>query len=219
MMIGNWPVSKDDLYGPPPAYSSTRHFERPPSYTPSVYVVPVEDLNYQERDVSHTIVHLSTRLTRYLLGTGLVHMIVGVAAIICDVTLTVMNQSYSFAGLWTGASSIILGIYIIIFISQQDKHICSFERLRLFHCTIGVLSIAALVLASINLASDSCYKSFLGPDDCHQSAHVTKIVLVTIFSLICIQAALTTCLIIAHGNKLYRQGVNRSNRPMSNMTR
>jgi hypothetical protein len=190
-MAGNWPISKDELYGPPPAYSLTNNYENPPSYTPTIYVVPLREIDYQDRSASHASIILSNKFTRYLLGSGLVHMVVGLAAIVSDVILTIMNESYSFTGLWTGALSIILGIYLILYMTQPEKRICSLRRLQYFHLTLGVISIIALILSSLNLASDSCYKIYLGPDRCQHSAYLIKIVLVTIFSFIIVQVSVT----------------------------
>jgi hypothetical protein len=69
-MIGNWPISKDELYGLPPAYSIKNNYENspPPSYTPSIYVVPSRGIEYQERSSSHASIILSKTFTRYLLG-------------------------------------------------------------------------------------------------------------------------------------------------------
>jgi hypothetical protein len=202
MMVGNWPLSKDDLYGPPPAYSITNNHENPPpSYTPSVYVLPIRGLEYQERSPAHASIVLSKRFTRYLLGTGMFHMLIGLASIVCDIILTIMNESYSFTGLWTGALSIILGIYLILFMSRPEKRICSLNRLQFIHIAMFLISIIALSLASINLASDSCYKLFLGPDRCQHSAYVIKIILVTYFSFTLVQICLTTLITFVHTKK------------------
>jgi len=190
-MAGSWPISKDELYGPPPAYSLTNNYENPPSYTPTIYVVPLRGNEYQERSSSHASIILSNKFTRYLLGSGLVHMVIGLAAIVSDVILTIMNESYSFTGLWTGALSIILGIYLILYMTHPEKRICSLKRLQYFHLVMCFISIIALILSSINLASDSCYKIFLGPDRCQNSAYLIKIILVTLFSFIFIQTSTT----------------------------
>jgi len=201
-MAGNWPISKDDLYGPPPAYSIANNYENsPPSYTPSIYVVPIRNIEYQERSSSHTSIILSKKFTRYLLGSGLIHMVIGLAAIVCDVILTIMNESYSFTGLWTGALSIILGIYLILFMSRPEKRISSLKRLQYLHIIMCLISIIALILASINLASDSCYKIFLGPDRCQHSAYLIKIILVTLFVFTFIQICTTIGMRFVHIKK------------------
>ncbi|CAF2797502.1 unnamed protein product [Rotaria sp. Silwood2] len=51
MMVGNWPISKDELYGPPSACSITNNYEIPP---PSIYVVPITGVKYQERSSTRT---------------------------------------------------------------------------------------------------------------------------------------------------------------------
>ena len=203
-MVGNWPPSKDDLYGPPPAYSISNNYEHPPppSYSPSVYVLPVAGLNYQERPTSHAVVFLSRNFTRYLLGAGLLHMVIGLGSIVCDIILTIMNESFSFTGLWTGALSILLGIYLILFISHPEKRVCSLERLQFLYLGMGLVVIVALILASINLASDSCYKIFFGPDRCEHAAYAMKVVLVTSFAVLLAEVCLTFCLIIANGRQL-----------------
>ena len=204
-MIGNWPVSKDELYGPPPAYSIRNNYENPPpSYTPSsIYVVPVRGNEHEERSSSHRLIILSTKFSRYLLGSGLIHMIIGLGAIVCDIILTIMNESYSFTGLWTGALSIILGIYLILYIGKAEKRICSFQRLQFLHLAMCLVSIIALILTSINLASDACYKTFLGPDRCQYSPYLIKIILVTFFSLMFVQVCLTSVMIFVHQKKAH----------------
>jgi succinate dehydrogenase hydrophobic anchor subunit len=202
MMIGNWPISKDDLYGPPPAYSITNNYENPPpSYTPSIYIVPAREMEYQERSSSHASIILMKTFTRYLLGSGLVHMVIGLGAIVCDIILTIMNESYSFTGLWTGALSIILGIYLILFMSHPEKRICSLQRLQFLHMVMCLISIIALILASINLASDTCYKTFLGPDRCQYSPYLIKIILVTFFSFMFVQICITIVMTFVHKKK------------------
>jgi succinate dehydrogenase hydrophobic anchor subunit len=201
-MAGNWPISKDELYGPPPAYSIANNYENPPpSYTPSIYVVPIRNIEYQERSSSYASIILSKKFTRYLLGSGLVHMVIGLAAIVCDVILTIMNESYSFTGLWTGALSIILGIYLILFMSRPEKRIYSLKRLQFLHIIMFLISIIALILASINLASDSCYKIFLGPDRCQHSAYLIKIILVTLYVFTFIQICTTIGMTFVHTKK------------------
>ena len=190
-MANHWPISKDELYGPPPAYSPANEYENPPSYTPSIYIVPVREITYEQRSSSHASMVLSKKYTRYLLASGLVHLVLGLTAIVCDIILTIMNESYSFTGLWTGALSIILGIYLILFMTDPEKRRCSLKRLQFFHLAMCFIGISALILASINLASDSCYKIFLGPDRCQHSAYSIKIILVTLFSLIVVQTSTT----------------------------
>ncbi|CAF1016571.1 unnamed protein product [Adineta steineri] len=203
MMVSNWAMSKDELYGPPPAYSITNNYESPPSYTPSIYVVPDRGIEYQERPSSHgsITINLPNRYTRYLLGTGLVHMVIGLAAIVCDVILTIMNESYSFTGLWSGALSIILGIYLILFMSHPQKHLSSLQRLKLLHLAMFISSIIALILSSINLASDSCYKIFLGPDRCQDSAYLIKIILVVFFTITFLQICITIVMTFIHSKQ------------------
>jgi hypothetical protein len=216
MMARNWPLSKDELYGPPPAYSVTNNYENPPSYTPSIYVVPLRGIEYETRSSSHASIILSNKFLRYLLGTGLVHMVIGLAAIVCDVILTIMNESYSFTGLWTGALSIILGIYLILFVNRPEKRICSLKRLQFLHIAMCLISIIALILSSINLASDSCYKTFLGPDRCQHSPYLIKIILVTLFSITFIQLCITIGMIFVHTKKS-RLVVTRTNETTSEM--
>jgi hypothetical protein len=201
-MADNWPISKDELYGPPPAYSVTNNYENPPpSYTPSIYVLPIRRIEYQERSSSHASIILSKKFTRYLLGTGLVHMVIGLSEIVCDIILTIMNESYSFTGLWTGALSIILGIYLILYMSHPEKRICSLKRLQFLHMMMCLISIIALTLASINLASDSCYKTFLDPDRCQHSAYLIKIILVTLFACTFIQICITIGMAFIHAKR------------------
>ena len=183
-MTSQWSVSKDDLYGPPPAYSLTNNNDNPPpSYTPSIFVLPLTEIEYPQNLSSHASIAVPRQFNRYLLGTGLVHMIIGLTAIGCDVILTIINESYSFTGLWTGALSIILGIDLILFMSRPQQRMCSLQRLKFIHMVMCLISIIALILASINLASDSCYKKFLGPYRCQNSAYLIKTILVILFSV------------------------------------
>jgi hypothetical protein len=50
--------------------------------------------------------------------------------------------------------------------SHPEKRICSLQRLQFIHMAMCLISIIALILAS-----DSCYKIFLGPDRCQHSAY------------------------------------------------
>ncbi|CAF3529102.1 unnamed protein product [Rotaria socialis] len=213
--MDNWAISKDDLYGPPPAYSSRNNYENsppipPPSYSPSIYVIPVRDLQYQERLSCHASIILPKIFTRYLLGTGLVHMVIGLAAIVSEIILTIMNESYSFTGLWSGALIILLGIDLILFMSRSNMRICSLQRLQFVHMAMCLVSIVALILTSINLASDSCYKLFLGPDRCENSSVSIKIVLVILFSFTFVHICITTVLTFIYLSKAHRLVVTRN---------
>lgn len=210
-MAHQWPVSKDELYGPPPAYSPTNQYENPPSYTPSIYVVPIRDIAYERQQrSSHASITLARNFTRYLLASGLVHLVFGLTAIVCDIILTIMNESYSFTGLWAGALSIVLGIYLILFMTEPAKRLCSLKRLQFFHLAMCFVGIIALILASINLASDSCYKVFLGPDRCQHSAYSIKIILVVIFTLIFIQISTTIGMIFTQTKSSSRTVITRT---------
>jgi hypothetical protein len=179
-MVTNWSMSKDEIYGPPPAYSLN-----PP---PSIYVVPETRIEYQERpSSSHASIVLSTEFRRYLLGTGLLHIFIGIIAIVCDILLISMNQSYLFPGLWAGVLCIILGIYLILFMSDSIKQKCSLQRFQFVHITICVIIIIALILSSMNLLSNSCSAMFFEQDQCQPSAQKLKIVLVTFFAFTFLQ--------------------------------
>jgi len=181
-MVTNWSMSKDEIYGPPPAYSVN-----PPS---SIYVVPETRIEYQGRQrpsSSHVPIVLSTGFRRYLLGTALLHMFIGVIAIVCDILLISMNQSYSFPGLWSCTLCIILGIYIILFMSDSVKQKCSLQRFQFVHIIICTIIIIALVLSSMNLASNSCSAMYSEQDQCQPSAQKLKIVLITFFAFTFLQ--------------------------------
>lgn len=184
-MVTNYAMSKDDIYGPPPAYSLD-----PP---PSIYTISNRRNVYQERPlpISHISMVLSLSFLRYLLGTGILHVLIGVTAIICDILLISMNESYSFSGLWAGVSCIILGIYIIIFMSNPEKRKCSLNRFKFFHISICIIIIIALVFSSLNLASNSCSTVYYQFDQCQQSAQKFKIVLVTFFTFSFVQICIT----------------------------
>jgi hypothetical protein len=94
--------------------------------------------------------------------------------------------------------------------THPGKRICSLKRLQYFHLVMCIISIIALILASINLASDSCYKIFLGPNRCHHSAYLIKIILVTLFSFIFIQVSVTIGMTFMQ-TKESRLGVPRNN--------
>ena len=214
-MVGNWALSKDDLYGPPPAYSITNNYENPPpSYTPSIYIVPIRNIECSEGLSPHASIVLPKNFARYLLGTGLVHISVGLAAIICDIFLTIMNESFSFTGLWTGALSIILGVDLILFMSRPKQRLCSLKRVQFIHMAMCLVSIVALIFASINLASDSCYKILLGSYRCQHSAYIIKVFLVVLFSFTFVQVCITIVMTFVNTSKS-RQVPTRSDSVMS----
>jgi hypothetical protein len=194
-MIINWPTTKDELYGPPPAYSITNNYENPPS---SIYIIPETRIEYQERPSSHVSIILSLKFLRYLLGTGLIHILIGLVAIVCDMILTTMNEWYLFTGIWTGVLCIILGIYLILFTRHPKKQICSLQRFRFIHMIICLITILALILSSIHLASDSCYKPYLEVDECQQLAYKLKIILVTFFTFTFVQICVTLLVTFVH---------------------
>ena len=201
-MANQWSMSKEDLYGPPPAYSLTNPQENPPSYrAPPIYVLPLEHEEYAHHQppiISPPKITFSKNFSRFILGSGLAHMTMGLTTIVCDIILTIMNESYSFVGLWTGALNIILGIYLILFISQTSKHINSIKQCRSFQIILSFITIIGLILSSMNLASDSCYKIFLAEERCQHSAYSIKIVLVTCFALNFIHLCSTTLLTFIH---------------------
>jgi hypothetical protein len=59
-----------------------------------------------------------------------------------------------------------------------------------------------LILSSMNLASDSCYRTFLGPDRCQHSPYLIKIIFVTLFSINFIQLCITIRMIFVHTKKV-----------------
>jgi hypothetical protein len=110
-----------------------------------------------------------------------------------------MSESYSFAGLWAGVFCIILGIYLILYMSHPKKHICSLQRFKLIHISICLIILTALILSSINLALNSCYKTYAEFDQCQQSAQNLKVILVSFFACTFIQICITavmTCVYI-----------------------
>jgi hypothetical protein len=184
-MVTNYAMSKDEIYGPPPAYSLD-----PP---PSIYTISSRRNEYQERPLSssHISMILSLGFLRYLLGSGVLHILIGVTAVICDILLIGMNESYSFNGLWAGLSCIILGIYLILFMSNPEKRKCSLHRFKFVHIFICIIIIVALVFSSLNLASNSCSTVYYQFDQCQQSAQKFKIVLVTFFAFSFVQICIT----------------------------
>jgi hypothetical protein len=134
---------------------------------------------------------LSIGFLRYLLGTGILHIIIGITVVICDILLIGMNESYSFSGIWAGLACIILGIYIILFMSDPEKRKCSLYRFKFFHICICIIIIVALVLSSLNLASNSCTAIYYQYDQCEQAAQKFKIVLVTFFAFSFVQICIT----------------------------
>jgi len=195
-MVTNWSISKDELYGPPPAYS----LHPPPSVYTSVYTIPEIRNEYQERPLSssHGSTVLSLNFIRYLLGTGILHLLIGVTIIVCDILLISMSESYSFSGLWGGVSCIILGIYTILFMSYPEKRKCSLNRFKFVLIAICIINISALILSSINLASNSCSTTYLDFDQCQPLAQQLKIVLVTFFSFTLVQICTTFIVAFVH---------------------
>jgi hypothetical protein len=190
-MITNWPMSKNELYGPPPAYSVD-----PPL---PIYTISEIQHEYRERPSSHASILLSSTFQRYLLVTSLLHILIGITAIVCDILLISMNESYSFTGIWAGVCCIILGIYLILFMSRSEKHICSLQRYKFIQLGTCLIIITALVLSSINLALNSCYKTYFEFDQCQYSAQKLKIILVSFFAFTFIQICITaimTCVYI-----------------------
>ena len=191
-MVTRYCMSKDEIYGPPPAYSVD-----PP---PSIYTITNEENIYPQRSLppSHISVILSSSFRRYLLGSGLLHVLIGAITIIGDVLLISMNESYCFAGLWAGISCIILGIYLILFLNSPAKHQCCLHRLKLIHISIGIILIVALVLSSLNLAANACSNMYFQMDPCQPSAQNFKIVLVTFFAFSFFQICITFILSCVH---------------------
>jgi len=130
---------------------------------------------------------LSKEFRRYSLGTGLFHIFISKIAIVCHILLISMNQSYSFPGLWVDSLCIILGIYIILFMSDSVKQKCSLQRFQFLHITICTIIIIALILSSMNLASNSCSAMYSEQDQCQPSAQKLKIVLITFFAFTFLQ--------------------------------
>ncbi|CAF0741401.1 unnamed protein product [Adineta steineri] len=198
-MTNNWSMSRDDLYGPPPAYSLD-----PPT---SIYTIPQIRNEYQERPPPLpppcTSIDLSTKFLRYILANGLLHILIGLTSIVCGILLFGMNESYPFTGIWAGVLCIILGIYLIIFISHSEKQISSLKRFKLIHIIACLLIIIALVLSSINLASNSCYEKYFELDQCQYSAQKLKIVLVTFFAFTFLQICITSISIMAEDVRSY----------------
>lgn len=194
-MVTNWPLSKDDIYGPPPAYSV--HPPPPPS---SIYAISELQYDYPERQLpsSREYMNISTRFLRYLLSIGILHILIGITTIVCDILLISMNESYSYPGLWAGVSCIILGIYLILFMSDSRKEKHSFTRFKLMHISICFIIIIALVLASINLTTNSCPPSYFEIDQCQNSAQKFKIILVTFFAFTFVQICITSIVTFVH---------------------
>ncbi|CAF3774696.1 unnamed protein product [Rotaria socialis] len=183
-MPTNWSMSEDDLYGPPPAYSLN-----PP---PFVYIIPGTPHEYHETHASHVSIVLSPNFLRYLLATGLIHLCIGLAAIVCDILLISMNESYSFTGFWAGVLCLALGIYLILFMSKPKKQTCSLQRFKIIHIVACIIIMATLVISALNLASDFCYDTYFGTFRCEQSAKQLKIILVTFFSFTFVQICTTS---------------------------
>lgn len=200
-MDTRYSMSKDDIYGPPPAYS----LDPPPPLQVlplplSIYTITDGQAEYPRRSFpsSHISIILSSNFLRYLLGTGLLHVLIGAIAIICDILLISMNESYCFAGFWAGISCIILGIYLILFTNSPAKHKCCLHRLKFIHIAIGIILIVALVLSCLNLAANACSNLYFQMDPCEPSAQKFKIVLVTFFAFSIFQICITFILSFVH---------------------
>jgi hypothetical protein len=109
-----------------------------------------------------------------------------------------MNESYSFSGLWAGVSCIILGIYLILFISDPEKPKCSLQRFKFLYLIICFIIIIALILSSINLASNSCPTIYFEFDQCQHLAQQLKIILVTFFAFTFLQICITFIVTFVH---------------------
>ncbi|CAF0745312.1 unnamed protein product [Adineta ricciae] len=191
-MTIDWPMSKDEIYGPPPAYSLY-----PP---PSIYTIPETQIEHQERSSfsSSPPIVLTLNFTRYLLATALLHFLIGLATIICDIQLISMNESLPFVGICTGSICIIFGIYLIIFMSHTKKSKWSLQRFKLFHIIICLLVIIALILSSINLGANACYENYFQFDQCQPTAKKLKIVLITFYAVTFAQICFTSILTFVH---------------------
>ena len=189
-MVTNWSISKDEIYGPPPAYSVD-----PP---PSIYTISEIPNEYRGRSPAHQSTILSSNFLRYLIGCGILHMIIGITTIVCNILLISMNEPTLFPGLWAGTSCIILGIYLILFMSYPEKQKHSLHRFKFNHILIGIIIIIALVLSSINLASNSCSSFYSEFDQCQHAAQNLKIVLVTFFAFTFVQICITFVVSFVH---------------------
>ena len=188
-MVTHWPISKDEIYGPPPAYS----LEPPPSF-PAIYTISELQNDYP---VSHRSHVLSTNFLRYLIATGALHMLIGITTIVCDILLLSMNESSLVAGVWAGSACILLGIYLILFSSCRSKSPTSSYQFKFIQLSICIIVIVALILSSINLGSNSCSSMYFPSDQC-QSAQKFKILLVTFFTFSFLQICLTFILSFVH---------------------
>ena len=191
-MVTHGSITKDVLYGSPPAYSTREDHENPPpSYVSAVYAIPEIDRYYSERPVSPISVALSSRFSRYLLIAALFHVILGAISVLCDIILSIMTESYLFAGIWAGTLSVLLGLYLFVFTHHSQQTKLSFQRLKFLHLAMCLIITVALILSSINLAKDSCYTGYFEFYPCRSSAHRLKAVLVSFFTFTFLQLCLT----------------------------
>ena len=189
-MALNRSMSKDEIYGQPPAYS----LEPLPPPSPSIYMISERRNYYPAIESPYT---LSSNFLRYLIASGILHMLIGITSMVCDIILLSMNESSLFAGLWAGASFIILGIYLIVFTSFRKKSSMSSYRFKFILLSICIIIIVALILSSVNLASNSCSSMYFLSDQC-QSAQKYKIILVTFFTFSFLQICITFIISFVH---------------------
>ena len=198
-MVTHGSLAKEEFYGSPPAYSTRDDHEHPPpSYVSAVYAIPERHTDYPQTLISPVSITLSSRFSRYLLITALLHVVLGAGTLLCDIILTIMMESYSFAGIWTGILDVLMGIYLFAFIHQPQQSKLSLQRLKRLHLAMCFITSVALILSSINLAKDSCYTSYFEFDPCQSSAYRLKVVLVSFFTFTFLQLFLTFFLACFH---------------------
>ena len=140
-------VSKEELYGPPPAYSTVDE-PHPPSYICTITTAP----NATPR--REPTVDLSAKLTCYLVVTGILHLIIGSVMIFCNIRLIIQSEPFYYVGFWAGLLDLLFSVYLTFFIADPHRSISSLRRFRILHIVLVLIILSALILSSIELSKD-----------------------------------------------------------------
>ena len=144
----NCSASKEELYDPPPAYSTVDE-PLPPSYICTITRAPSNATPRRERPVA-----LSPKLLYYLVVTGILHLIIGSVMIFCNIRLLIQSEPFHYVGFWAGLLDLLFSVYLAFFIAGPHRSPSSLRRFRILHIVLGLIILSALILSSIELSKD-----------------------------------------------------------------